>query len=79
MADEATAQPARRAAPTLALRIDGAWYDCSAWAREHPGGAMFVALFNGRDASDLFYAFHSYGPNGAPYCAYEPCRCQSAR
>ncbi len=65
-ADDEASQPSRRAAPTLALRIDGEWYDCSTWAREHPGGAMFVAMFNGRDASDLFYAFHSYGPNGAP-------------
>ena len=54
----------RRAAPILALRIDGEWYDCSAWAREHPGGASFMALFNGRDATAIFYALHSYGANG---------------
>jgi len=137
---EAPRCPVRRPPPVLALRVDGAWYDCSAWAREHPGGAMFVALFNGelaqrwgraprsadcgarsgaraatrrlraarsgarvsaappvsdsrvaawrllgRDATDLFYAFHSYGANGAlrasraracPRCAEPPPRPQ---
>ena len=73
VADEAPRQrPQRRAAPLLALRIDGEWYDCSAWAREHPGGASFMALFNGRDATAIFYALHSYGANGAHLCATPP-------
>ena len=66
VSDDAPRQHApRRAAPILALRIDGEWYDCSAWARQHPGGASFMALFNGRDATAIFYALHSYGANGA--------------
>ena len=48
----------------LRLRIDGVWYDCTGWARAHPGGALFITLMDGCDATDVFYALHSYGPNG---------------
>jgi len=47
------------------MKIDGEWYDCSGWAKAHPGGAPFVEWFDGRDATDVFYALHSYGPNGS--------------
>ena len=50
---------------TIALKIDEEWYDCSGWAMAHPGGSTFVRLMHGHDATDLFYALHSYGPNGA--------------
>ena len=49
----------------IALKIDEEWYDCSGWAMAHPGGSTFVRLMHGHDATDLFYALHSYGPNGA--------------
>mmetsp|Transcript_17945 Transcript_17945/g.44488 ORF Transcript_17945/g.44488 Transcript_17945/m.44488 type:complete len:374 (+) Transcript_17945:244-1365(+) len=48
----------------LRLRIDGQWYDCTGWAKAHPGGAVFVQLMDGCDCTDVFYALHSYGPNG---------------
>ena len=48
----------------LRLRIDGDWYDCTGWAKAHPGGSLFITLMDGCDATDVFYALHSYGPNG---------------
>lgn len=51
------------------LRIDGQWYDCSGWALAHPGGARWVQWFDGRDATGVFYALHSYGPNGSSLAA----------
>ena len=41
------------------------WYDCRGWAKAHPGGERWLHFFNGRDATDVFYALHSYGPNGS--------------
>ena len=38
----------------LRLRIDGVWYDCTGWARAHPGGALFITLMDGCDATDAF-------------------------
>ena len=34
-------------------------------AKAHPGGERWLHFFNGRDATDVFYALHSYGPNGS--------------
>jgi len=51
------------------LRIAGDWYDASGWALAHPGGARWVQWFDGRDATGVFYAFHSYGPNGSTIAA----------
>jgi hypothetical protein len=48
----------------LRLRIDEQWYDCTGWAKAHPGGSLFITLMDGCDATDVFYALHSYGPNG---------------
>ena len=48
----------------LRLKIDGVWYDCTGWAKAHPGGSLFITLMDGCDATDVFYALHSYGPNG---------------
>jgi len=47
------------------LRIDDVWYDARGWAKAHPGGERWIHFFDGRDATDAFYALHSYGPNGA--------------
>ena len=52
-------------APPVHIKIDGTWYDATGYAMAHPGGARFVRFFHGRDATDVFYALHSYGPNGA--------------
>lgn len=49
----------------IRMRIDGEWYDMTGWAKAHPGGAKFITLMDGRDATDAFYALHSYGPNGS--------------
>ena len=54
----------KRTKKKLRLRIDGEWYDCTGWAKAHPGGSLFITLMDGCDATDVFYALHSYGPNG---------------
>ena len=54
----------RRRKRLLRLKIDGEWYDCTGWAKAHPGGSLFITLMDGCDATDVFYALHSYGPNG---------------
>ena len=38
----------------LRLRIDGDWYDCTGWAKAHPGGSLFITLMDGCDATDVF-------------------------
>jgi len=55
----------RKRAEEVKIKVDGQWYDASGWALAHPGGAGFVRLLNGQDATDVFYALHSYGPNGS--------------
>jgi len=49
----------------IRIKVDDTWYDATGWAKAHPGGAMFVEFMNNRDATEVFYALHSYGPNGA--------------
>jgi len=49
----------------IRVRIDNVWYDMSGWAAAHPGGARWIRWFDGRDATAVFYALHSYGPNGS--------------
>lgn len=51
------------------IKIDDQWYDATGYALAHPGGARFIRFFHGRDATDVFYALHSYGPNGATTAA----------
>lgn len=66
----ASAASARSGGLTPArIRIDGQWYDCSGWALAHPAGARWVHWFDGRDATAIFYAIHSYGPNGSSVAA----------
>ena len=53
---------ARRApAPVLALnvRIDDTWYDLSRWRAAHPSGPHWIDGFDGCDATEVMYAFHS--------------------
>ncbi|EGD72928.1 hypothetical protein PTSG_04659 [Salpingoeca rosetta] len=38
--------------------VDGRAYDGERFARVHPGGHTFVALYGGRDASDAFATYH---------------------
>ena len=46
------------AAP-LHVRIDQQWYDLSRWRAAHPSGAHWITGFAGRDATEVFHAFHS--------------------
>lgn len=43
---------------THVLEIDGIAYDVTRFAKEHPGGQVILS-YSGRDATDVFYAFHS--------------------
>ena len=47
------------------IKIDDQWYDCAGWAKAHPGGERWIHFFDGRDGTEVFYALHSYGPNGS--------------
>ena len=49
----------------IRVKIGDEWYDCRGWAKAHPGGERWLYFFDGRDATDVFYALHSYGPNGS--------------
>jgi hypothetical protein len=49
--------------------VVGSRYDASGWAQAHPGGARWIHWFDGRDATGIFYALHSYGPNGSALAA----------
>ena len=40
------------------IAIDGRVHDCAGWLRRHPGGAALLRTYAGRDASDVFAAFH---------------------
>ena len=51
------------------IKIDDQWYDARGWAKAHPGGERWIWFFDGRDATDAFYALHSYGPNGSSKAA----------
>ncbi|XRB10541.1 cytochrome b5 heme-binding domain-containing protein [Pseudoscourfieldia marina] len=50
--------PTNKDAGKVHLKIDGTWYDCTGWAKAHPGGRAFVELLDGRDASGVFWALH---------------------
>tara|TARA_B100001142_G_scaffold176255_2_gene175832 strand:- start:671 stop:1987 length:1317 start_codon:yes stop_codon:yes gene_type:complete len=63
-ASDAASAKKKKTKGALRLRIDGEWYDCTGWAKAHPGGSLFITLMDGCDATDVFYALHSYGPNG---------------
>lgn len=55
----------RDAKEPIRLKIGDEWYDARGWAKAHPGGERWIHFFDGRDATDIFYALHSYGPNGS--------------
>lgn len=40
------------------LIIGDGVYDCTEFAAKHPGGAMTITNLAGKDATDVFYAFH---------------------
>lgn len=41
------------------IRIDDSMYDVSNFRHTHPGGAELLDMYHNKDASDVFYAFHS--------------------
>jgi len=45
--------------PSCRILIDDQWYDCTSWRHKHPGGAELIDDFHNKDATDVFYAFHS--------------------
>lgn len=49
---------ARTADGAQEMVIDGARYDVSRWVAKHPGGSI-ILRFLGRDATDVFMAFHT--------------------
>ena len=44
---------------TLDCRVDNVWYDLSGWRKGHPGGEHWIDYYDGRDATEVMYAFHS--------------------
>ena len=42
----------------MLIAIDGRVHDCVGWLKRHPGGAALLETYAGRDASDVFAAFH---------------------
>lgn len=63
----AIATPTRQAAPPTRtsartpchVRINGEWKDLTAWAAAHPAGSHWIVDYHGRDATEVFFAFHS--------------------
>lgn len=45
--------------PKCVIRVDDQMYDVSKFRGTHPGGAEILDMYDGRDATDVFYAFHS--------------------
>ena len=55
-----------RAAPRpLHVRIDGKWYDATAWAKKHPGGALCLEWVSGFDVSAIFHTIHLFSRHKA--------------
>ena len=50
---------ASTATQPLHVRIDDQWFDLSKWRVAHPSGPHWIDGFSGRDATEIFYAFHS--------------------
>jgi len=44
---------------TCIISIEGQSYDVASWRKYHPGGAETLDSFDNRDATDIFFAFHS--------------------
>lgn len=43
----------------LHVRINDSWYDLRKWRDAHPAGPHWIDMFKDRDATEVFYAFHS--------------------
>lgn len=54
--------------------IDGHWYDVTSFRFRHPGGAILLGLCHGKDATELFKAFHSRNvlKGWRPIASYTP-------
>ena len=64
-AQRARIHPAPASRPTLPLRINGTWYDASAYALKHEGGRWLLEYARGRDVTALFRATHLFGETRA--------------
>merc|ERR1719217_344544 len=49
----------RRTRDKLHIRIDDEWYDLTNWRMAHPAGAHWIDAYNGKDATEVMYGFHS--------------------
>jgi hypothetical protein len=57
-----TAKPVTTAATRpLHLKIDGHWYDVTAWADKHPGGKYVLEWADGYDVTNAFHTIHLFG------------------
>ena len=50
------APPAKK---RLNVRIDDTWYDLTNWRAAHPAGTHWIDAYDGADATEVMYAFHS--------------------
>ena len=53
----ATSAPA---AAAIVIKIDGTWYDASAWASKHPGGEHTLKWVHGFDVTALYHSIHAF-------------------
>ena len=49
----------RFAKKRLNVRIDDTWYDLTNWRAAHPAGTHRIDAYDGADATEVMYAFHS--------------------
>ena len=67
----ATRRPAHSHATSLPrhspihVKVDGRWYDVTAWADSHPGGRYVLDWADGYDISGAFHTIHLFGSKKA--------------
>ena len=52
--------PTRPATTPIHVKIDGSWYDVTAWADSHPGGRYVLEWADGYDITGAFHTIHLF-------------------
>jgi len=64
VAPSADVQLKRAKKERLNVRIDDEWYDLTGFRNAHPAGTHWIDAYNGQDATEVMYGFHSDGGMG---------------